>query len=493
MKKVRAKLSFTPDYKSLRKHEVPDWFHDAKFGIFVHWSLSSVPAFGVADKGDIKEVIKNEGFGGHFKNNPYAEWYLNSLRIKGSPTQKYHRETYGEDFTYDDFVPIFNEAIKNWNPIEWAELFKQAGARYMVLVTKHHDGFLLWPSKYPNPHKESYFTSRDVVGELTNAIKSKGLKMGFYYSGALDWTFNEDPIKDMLSFVTNGSLNPDYAEYVDNHWHELIDKYSPTILWNDIGYPPAGKVKELMAYFYNKTPDGIVNDRWIKFSKTIRRVLKFWPIKKLVEWAAKRAMVKGGGGSGLKPPHCDYRTPEYAQFKKVKKFKWECTRGIGNSFGYNKMEPENNYLTLEELIHMFVDIVSKNGNLLLNVGPMADGTIPAIQKNLLRDFGKWLELNGEGIYGTRPWIRAESKTSEGFEVRYTQKKETLFTFILGKPSTSPIVIEALNLEPQGRINLLGFAEDLKWQNAEKNLELYILDKLPDAPAYALKMTPKPLI
>ncbi|MHA1277312.1 MAG: alpha-L-fucosidase [Candidatus Helarchaeota archaeon] len=482
-------MSFKPEYKSLRQHKVPDWFHDDKFGIFIHWSLSSVPAFAVADKGDIKEIIKKEGFEGHFKNNPYAEWYLNTLRIEESPTQEYHRQTYGEDVSYFDFVPKFNEAIANWKPNEWAELFKQAGAKYVVLVTKHHDGFLLWPSEYQNPFHENYFASRDVVGELTSAVKKQGLKMGFYYSGALDWTFNETPIKDMLSMVTNGPLDPAYAEYVDNHWRELIDKYEPIILWNDIGYPPAGKDKELMAYFYNKTPEGIVNDRWFKFTKRIRRLLKFWPIKQLVSWAAKRAMIKGGGGS-LTPKHYDYLTPEYAHFSKIKKTKWESTRGIGNSFGYNKMEPESNYLTLKELVHMFVDIISKNGNLLLNVGPMADGTISEIQKQLLLAFGEWLQTNQEGVYGTRPWITAERTTTDNIPVRYTQKDNNLYIFLLGKPSALTS-IRNLNAASETQITMLGRSERINWHNNGKNLVLKLSDKLADMPAYTFKLTPKP--
>lgn len=484
-------IIYTPNYKSLRKHEVPDWFHDAKFGIFVHWSLSSVPAYAVADKGDIKELIKNEGFEGHFKNNPYSEWYLNTLRIEGSPTQEHHKNTYGPNFSYDDFVPLFNEAIQKWNPTEWAELFKRAGARYMVLVTKHHDGFLLWPSKYPNPHKSNYCASRDVVGELTAAIKSQGLKMGFYYSGALDWTFTFAPIENMISFITNGALDPAYAEYVDNHWRELIDVYDPMILWNDIGYPPAGKDKELMAYFYNKTPEGVLNDRWMKLGKNTRQFLKFWPIKKLVGWIVKRAMVKGGAGGGLKPPHCDYRTPEYAHFKEIKPFKWESTRGIGNSFGYNQMEPENNYLTLEELVHMFIDIVSKNGNLLLNVGPMKDGTIPEIQRNLLIQFGQWLEINGEGIYGTRPWVSAEGRTDNGVPVRFTQKEQQIYAFILESPSGEMITIENLKLADETLVTLLGNTIPLEWWIQGDNLSIHLPAGLEKTPAYGVRIAPKP--
>ena len=140
-------MSFEPIKSSIRKHKLPDWFNDAKFGIFIHWGLFSVPAFAA------KELIFGEaakvGEEYYFKNNPYAEWYLNTLRITGSPTQDYHAREYGKDFSYDNFVPIFNDELEKWDPLEWAELFKSAGARYVVLVTKHHDGFLLWPYAPP--------------------------------------------------------------------------------------------------------------------------------------------------------------------------------------------------------------------------------------------------------------------------------------------------------------------------------------------------------
>jgi len=306
----------------------------------------------------------------------------------------------------------------------------------------------------------------------------------------LDWTFNETPITDFISFVNNGPLDPKYAEYVDNHWHELIDKYDPAILWNDIGYPPTGKDRELFAYFYNKTPEGVINDRWMKLTRNIRRVLKFWPIKALVSWAAKRAMVKGSS-STLKPPHCDYFTPEYAQFSAIKKFKWETTRGIGNSFGYNKMEPDSNYLTLKELVHMFIDIVSKNGNLLLNVGPMADGTIAEIQRNLLLNFGEWLSVNGEGLYSTRPWIRAEAVTTDLIQVRFTQKAQILYAFILGKPQGNQVAIKSLELDPSSSIELLGCSENLSWKQDGENLVITIPDNLEESSAYAFKINPLP--
>ena len=483
---------YEPKIKSIRKHQVPDWFHDAKFGIFIHWSLSSVPAFAATGQGDLSDIQEKQGPGAQFANNPYAEWYLNSLRLEGTPTQKYHRKMYGDDFLYDDFVPMFNKEIKKWDPKEWADTFKKAGAKYVVLVTKHHDGFLLWPSKYPNPNKKDYHATRDVVGELTKAVKDKGLKMGFYYSGALDWSFNENPIISIVSLLDNGPTDPEYAEYVDNHWRELIDKYEPIILWNDIGYPPKGKLYELFAYFYNRFPDGVVNDRWMRIPKFARTILKFKPITLLVEWIVKK-MTSKEGAAMPEPKFCDFQTPEYARFNETREKKWETTRGIGHSFGYNQFEPEDQYLTLEELIHMFVDVVSKNGNLLLNVGPMTDGRIPEIQKKLILDFGQWLEVNGEAIYGTRPWIRAEGKALNDVGVRYTQKKDALYAIVLGKSKGKVISINNLVVEEKSTIKILGIDGDLKWEQQGDILKISVTAKLPDAHAFSLKISPKPNI
>ncbi len=456
-------MKYTADKKSISKHEVPEWFHDAKFGIFIHWGLYSVPAFAVTGI-DMVESLEKRGVKEHMKNNPYAEWYLNTLRIPDSATEKFHIETYGKEFSYDDFVPIFNEEIKKWNPEEMVDLFKKARAKYVVLVTKHHDGFTLWPSKFKNPNKDNYCTSRDIVGELTEEVKKKGMKMGFYYSGILDWSFNPNPIKDAKSFLENGVITPEYTDYANNHWRELIDLYEPMILWNDISYPPNTDLHELFAYFYNKFPDGVVNDR---FSQPMTKERKFPRIR-----------------------HKDFVTPEYKTFKQIKKQKWEKCRGLGNSFGYNKQEIDDDYLTPEDLIRMFVDTISKNGNLLLNVGPMADGTIPDIQKKCLSEIGKWLEVNGEAIYGTRPWKRAEGKTLDNTDVRYTQKDDLLFAIILDKPKGTEITIESLTVADNSTIKILGYEGNLTWKQEEDNLTISIPDNLPDSPAFAFKILSK---
>ncbi len=452
-------MNYTPEKESLKLHKVPKWFHDAKLGIFIHWGLFSVPAY-AAGKLELGESQKR-GIEEHFKNNPYAEWYLNSLRIDGSPTQKFHEENYGDDFSYDDFVSIFNKEIEKWNPNEMVELFKKAGAKYVVLVTKHHDGFLLWPSKHPNHKKETYYASRDIVGELTEVVKKTELKIGFYYSGALDWSWNPNPIKDGESFRTNGPSEIKYTNYANNHWYELIDKYDPIILWNDIGYPPNTNVYEIFAYFYNKHPDGIINDRWIQSHKS----------------EIEHPKVR----------HRDFSTPEYRKMPEITDYKWESTRGIGFSFGYNKMETEKDYLSPDELIRMFIDIVSKNGNLLLNVGPKADGTIPELQKLAILGLGKWLEINGEGIYGTRPWKRADGKTADDIDLRFTQKNDVLYIHLLDKPQGNSLTILSITLAESKEIQLLGSNGKLSWKQDGDNIVVSLLEDLFDSAAYVLKI------
>ena len=483
-------VKYKPTKKSLNQHEVPKWFDDAKFGIFIHWSLSSVPAYAYVSDKKIWEIAKEGGHAAQLKYNPYAEWYLNTMQIEGSPTQKYHKDTYGEDFTYFDFAPIFNQEVKKWDPDMWASTFKDAGARYVVLVTKHHDGFLLWPSDKQNPNKQNYFSKRDLVGELTKSVKAEGMKMGFYYSGALDWTFQTVPISDSASFLTNGAVTKEYAEYVDFHYRELIDNYQPSILWNDIGYPPDGDCFSIMAYFYNKTPDGIVNDRWMKFPKYGRKAMMSWPIRNIINWSGNRLM-KIEGISQPKPPHYDYVTPEYASFHEIKEGKWESTRGIGNSFGYNKMETGEQYLKSPEAIRMLIDVVSKNGNLLLNVGPRPDGSIPKKQIECISGMGKWLSVNGEAIYSTRPWVRAEAKTTSGIDVRFTKKGDKLFVILLDTPKESSIEIPGLTAKPGTLISLINPNADISWSQKGDSLEITLPEELPESPAHVLTFSMLP--
>lgn len=464
-------MAYQPTLESVSQHPVPQWFHDAKLGIFVHWGLYSVPGW-APHEADIDKLVAAKGWEAWFANNAYSEWYLNTLRLGDTPTRRHHIATYGENFSYDDFARPFNQAVQQWNPDEWAELFQKVGARYVVLTTKHHDGFLLWPSVRTSPHKPGrYATSRDLVGELADAVRRRNMRMGLYYSGGLDWSFNTTPIRSFFDVFSTIVQSPDFVDYANAHWQELIERYKPSILWNDIGYPAAANLPELFADYYNRVPDGVVNDRWSQ--KLPERV--------------------PGAGDMIKPPasdHCDFTTPEYASYDRIVKKKWEATRGIGHSFGYNQNEGPDDYLSVDELVRSFVDIVSKNGNLLLDVGPMADGTIPQLQRERLLGLGAWLDTNGEAIFGTRPWATAEGKASDNVPVRFTQKDGVLYVILLGTPHTRPLVLEHLAAEQGTSIALLGSQEALSWTQQGDNLTVS-LPALKDAPAYTLRIVQEP--
>jgi alpha-L-fucosidase len=189
--------------------------------------------------------------------------------------------------------------------------------------------------------------------------------------------------------------------------------------------------------------------------------------------------------------HYDFRTPEYSSFDRITEGKWEATRGIGHSFGYNRQEGEEHYLSVEALVRFFVDIVSKNGNLLLNVGPMVDGTIPEQQVARLQGLGRWLEVNGEAVLSTRPWKRAKGRTTEGLDLRFTRKGEALYGVLLDRPQQPLVTIESLRAGEGTAVHLLGRAEALAWRQQGEHLAVTLPEDLPEAPAYALRITPPP--
>jgi alpha-L-fucosidase len=454
---------YQPNWESLARHEAPAWFNDAKLGIFIHWGVYSVPGW-APTKGKYGELTRDQ----FFKVNPYAEWYMNSARIPGSPTSEHHRATYGEEAAYLDFVPVFNREVARWNPDAWAELFEAAGARYVVLTTKHHDGFTLWPSATRNPHRppDRQGAERDLVGELTGAVRRHGMRMGVYYSGGIDWSFNDTLIdRPGVLRTTAVPRSDEYARYVDAHWRELIDRYEPDILWNDITYPENAHLADLLADYYNRFPEGAVNNRW-----GVRRPTGKEPEDS--DWVE----------------FADFFTPEYAQLDEISTAKWEACRGIGYSFGYNRNETEEQMISVDELVDLLVDITSKNGNLLLNVGPMADGTIPAGQVERLRGLGAWLAVNGEAIFETVPWSRAVGETAGGVPVRFTRRGENLFAILLETPGTRRIEIRALPLAPGTRVQLLGVEGELEWSQGDEGTVVELPERLPEAPAYTLRIS-----
>lgn len=480
-------LHYEPTRESVDKHAVPDWYHDAKFGIFIHWSLSCVPAFAPADRGDIMEILRTSGAKALFANQPYSEWYLNSLRIKGSPAYEYHAKTYGRDFDYYRFADDFNRELVNWSPGSWADLFAQVGAKYVVLVTKHHDGFLLWPSEHPNPRMPELHASRNVVKELTDEVKARGMRMGYYYSSPYDWTFTKKPITDLAMGLARSPASREYREYATAHWYELIDNYEPSVLWSDIGYPAGFNVNELFAHFYNKTPDGVVNERWAQTSRLTRAIVRIPGVRQIIDRIAARLWLQGQ--TSISSVHHDFVTPEYATLPEISEKKWECVRGIGKSFGYTRQEKPEDFLDVAALVRMLADIVSKNGNLLLNVGPMPGGEIPQVQIDRIKGVGDWLAVNGEAIYGTRPWRRAEGRTAEGIDVRFTQKNGSLFAILLKTPAGREVTIESLKAPDGMCVELLGGERPLAWQQTAAGIAVQFAGPLPDSPAVCLKMTP----
>jgi alpha-L-fucosidase len=461
--------TYEPALHSLNQHPLPAWFDDAKLGIFIHWGLYSVPGWAPTSAGDLGEVPFEEWF----KNNSYAEWYLNTLRIDNSPTQKYHQEVYGEDFNYYEFARTFNNEVATWNPDEMASLFSAAGAHYVVLTSKHHDGFLMWPSEIDNPHLESEYqsTERDLVGELADAVRARDMRFGLYYSGGIDWSFKPTVITNLQKLVAAVPLDSTYIAYSDGHWRELIERYQPAILWNDIAYPSVETRRQLFADYYNAFPQGVVNNRWSSPAE-------------LQEAPAESGLTSTAA-------HADFTTPEYAQYEEITATKWESTRGIGHSFGYNRQEGDENMLTVDELVDSFVDIVSKNGNLLLNVGPKADGTIPNMQAERLRGLGDWLATNSEAIFGTRPWVVAEGRTRCGVELRFTQKDTVTYAILLETPAERSVVIEDVEVAEDSEINLLGHSGTLRWYQDGHNLIVDLPEKMNNAVAYGLRISPTP--
>src|SRR4030081_3534780 len=433
--------------ESLNRHPLPAWYADAKLGIFIHWGLYSVPGWApLVHPGHDFDSLD------YIMHNPYAEWYLNSMRLEGSPTQAYHRDHYGANYDYYNFAPIFNKEIEKWNPDAWAKIFSDAGAKYVVLTTKHHDGFTLWPSSSPNPKLPSdrQHASRDIVGELTTAVRDQGLRMGLYYSGGYDWTFVPGPIRIPADYEAVKPQSEAYGKYADAHVRELIQRYHPAVLWNDIDYPKSGHPLEIMAEYYNAVPDGVIDDRF-----------------------------------GVK--HSDFTSPEYQVLDKISPTKWEECRDLGRSFGYNRAEGEAETIAPDELIYLLVDIVSKNGNLLLDVGPQADGTIPGVQMERLKALGAWLHVNGEAIYATHAWKRAAGETAEGIHVRFTQKDPAVYATLLGQPKTPTITFKPLSPKAGSKTYLLGDTKPVAWSQQGDDLQVNLPSTLLGHYAYVLKI------
>ena len=380
--------NYSPTWSSIHEHKLPDWYDESKLGIFIHWGLYSVPAF-APPTGELGTIPDSEWF----INNPYAEWYYNSVNVGKGPTYEHHMKTYGKDFKYEQFADMWK--AENWDPDAWAELFAAAGAKYVILTTKHHDGFCLYPSQYTEYNAMNRGPRRDIVGELAEAVRKRGMRFGLYYSAIIDWRFMHEPIYTDWDCHNLNCPTYEYADYAFKQWMELIDTYKPDVMWNDIGWPYVGEhmLPHLFAHYYNTCPEGVVNDRF----------------------------------NGLWQ---DFWCKEYQQGTMNRKEKWEMCRGMGLSFGYNRMESEEHILSPQKLTGLLATTVGNNGNLLINVGPMADGMIPKLQEKSLRGMGQWLEKNGEAIYNTRPDVQ-ESLEAGDLKVHFSCKGDRHFVIVEG--------------------------------------------------------------
>ncbi len=384
---------YQPEWNSIDERPTPEWWNEAKFGIFIHWGVYSVPAF--APKGE------------------YAEWYWERIGRAGNPdpsssdarirreTRNFHKRHYGEAVQYMEFAESFTADL--FDAKQWAQIFRDAGAKYVVLVSKHHDGFALWPSREADASWGRDWNSvdvgprRDVVGELSTAVREQGLEMGVYFS-LYEW-FN--PLW----------MSGDTDAYVEQHlfpqFKDLVTRYAPSVIFSDGEWDLPSqrwRAPELLAWLFNDSPVAdrvVVNDRW---------------------------------GRETRHRHGGYYTTEYGAGLPGATHAWEENRGLGHSYGFNRNEQLADYATGRQLLLTLIDTVSRGGNLLLNVGPTADGRIPVIMQDRLAYLGQWLKYNGEAIYGTRTfrdgaqWTtgrKQEVDTSTNYRAKYDVEKLTL--------------------------------------------------------------------
>jgi alpha-L-fucosidase len=348
---------YQPNWKSLNTRGIPSWFKEAKFGIFIHWGVYAVPSYA--------PVIENSGYS-------YAEWYWYRIHEGNKYFKAFHDKNYGADFQYQQFEPYFTASM--FDPKQWADVFKRSGAKYVVLTSKHHEGYCLWNSAEADRDWGRAWNAvtgtpqRDLLGDLTDAVRDAGLKMGYYYS-LYEW-FNPLWQTDKPRYVT---------EHMIPQFKDLVTKYKPSIIFADGEWElpdTAWHSPELLAWLFNESPvakEVVVNDRW-------------------------------GSNTREKNNGCTYATSEYGSGMNANVV-WEENRGIGHSYGYNRNEQLGDYKSSHDLILMLVDVVSRGGNLLLDIGPTADGRIPVIMQQRLIDIGNWLSVNGEAIYRTQAWTQ----------------------------------------------------------------------------------------
>jgi alpha-L-fucosidase len=475
--RVNRKGPFRPDWESLKTYQVPDWYKDAKFGIFIHWGVYSVPAFA-------------------------NEWYPRLMYLQGTEEYKHHLATYGpqDKFGYKDFIPHFK--AEKFDPQAWARLFKEAGVKYVVPVFEHHDGFSMYDCDLSDWTAAKMGPQRDLMGDLANAVRQEGLHLGasshrvehnFFMSGGR--AFRSD-VNDPQFAAFYGPAHPwmeskhgtllDDFTFVSRVWTEdwlarateIVEKYHPEIIYFDwwIGQPAVRAIlARFVAFYYNtrlqaRGTIGVINFK-------------------------DYAMQETSGVLDI----------ERGQLANTRALYWQTDTSVSNrSWGYIE---NDTFKTPEFIVHQLADIVSKNGNLLLNIGPRADGTIPDEVQQVLRDVGVWLKVNGGAIYATRPWRvygEGPTKVAEGAfhdtetqhytpnDFRFTTKGETLYAIELAWPANGEAVIHSLASGTAGEksvesVDLLGSDAKLQFEQRPDGLHIKVSDHAPGRYAYAFRI------
>ena len=443
-------------WESLRRAPVPGWFRDAKFGIFIHWGPYSVPGWSDGEH--------------------YAEWY--STRMYRQPTFiAHHREHWGEpgEFGYKDFIPMFRG--EDFDAGEWSELFLASGARYVIPVAEHHDGFAMWDTEFTPWNSVDMGPRIDFIGELGEAVRARGLKFGVSYHRERHWGFYTD---SMNTYLENAEPLEEIRLEIER-FPEAASLYGPFGLSEDfmIGYK--ARALELVSSYQ---PDFL----WIDDSPAnslhpeapaVERFINKYHLEMLVDymnlgqaWGKPVYFNNKRWHRSNYPPGVGVDEKDYLRIDAISDIPWHSSGGMDHSYGYDRSEDErDSYKSVEELVETLVDVVSKNGNFLLNIGPMANGVIPQGQRSRLLGIGEWLGTNGEAIYGTRPWVRFG-----GEGIRFTAKEGLLYATLFEWPA-GPVELDLGGVGDEGPtdVRLLGKTESIDWRFADGELTVDLGD------------------
>lgn len=459
---------FQANWKSLQAYEVPKWFKDAKLGIFIHWGVYSVPAW---------------------RNEWYPRFmYRDEPSSIGPNFFEHHCKTWGHpgDFGYKDFIPMFRG--EEWDPEAWVKLFVEAGAKYVVPVGEHHDGFPMYKSRYTPWNAADMGPSRDVLAELEKAVRGQGLKFGVSSHRAFNWRYftyqddfdTSDPANAGLYSPRHAEGTPAPQDWIEDWFQrtkEMIDRFEPDVLWFDFGWHEeefAPYRPQVCAYFYNQA---------LRWNKEV--VLQYKD--KIPEGIAVYDVERG-------------------KLNEIRRHYWQTDTAV--SYKSWSFIEDDEFKSVATLVHDLVDVVSKNGNLLLNVGPKADGTIPEEAANLLQGLGAWLQVHGEAIYNTRHWTcfgegptgveeghltERSNKHMTAEDIRYTQTDQAFYATMMGWPgdevTMTALTPDAFDGSRVSNASLLGREGPLEWKQSQEGLAVALPHESPaSSPAHVVKFS-----